>query len=105
MSGIFNCQFLMLDFSFLFQQMTEQDLQNNRILDDLVVNFQAARLGTARIKYEGTISCQEKNMKAYLCNKESMKTPTSFLNVFYYLTEPAQLWSLDQNNLYCFRQT
>lgn len=32
--------------------MTEQDLQNNRLLDDLVVNFQAARLGTACVKYE-----------------------------------------------------
>ncbi|MEQ2245363.1 hypothetical protein ILYODFUR_027028, partial [Ilyodon furcidens] len=33
-------------------QMTEQDLRNNRLLDDLVVNFQAARLETAPVKYE-----------------------------------------------------
>ena len=29
--------------SFFFQQATEQDLRNNRLLDELVISFQAAR--------------------------------------------------------------
>ncbi|XP_047204627.1 E3 ubiquitin-protein ligase RAD18 isoform X1 [Girardinichthys multiradiatus] len=67
-------------------QMTEQDLRNNRLLDDLVVNFQAARQQLLKANFESPPISPKTPASASKCKtprEKSQNPSSSILNHFF----------------------
>ncbi|XP_036008002.1 E3 ubiquitin-protein ligase RAD18 isoform X1 [Fundulus heteroclitus] len=67
-------------------QTTEQDLRNNRLLDDLVVNFQAARQQLLKANFESPPISPKTPASAVKCKtprEKSQKSSSSILNHFF----------------------
>ncbi|KAM4740233.1 E3 ubiquitin-protein ligase RAD18 isoform 2-T2 [Anableps anableps] len=67
-------------------QMTEQDLRNNRLLDDLVINFQDARQQLLKANFESPPISPKTPASAVKCKtprEKSQKSGSSILNHFF----------------------